>query len=182
MGYAIAAAAVRLGAETTLISGPTGLKPPSGAVFVPVDSTADLHAAVKEHFPKTDCLVMSAAPSDYRPASVADHKLKRTGPLHLDLEPTVDILKDIAPARRDDQLVVGFALETDNGIENARRKLREKHLDLIVLNIPGADSGFSTDTNRVTILRPDTEPEPWPLLSKAEVAERLLQLIASDPA
>lgn len=180
MGYALAAAAACLGAETTLITGPTALTPPDGVTVIAIESTADLHAAVKERFPSCDCLIMAAAPSDYRPAHVADRKLKRSEGLQLVLEPTVDILRDLAPGKRDNQIVVGFALETDNGIANAQRKLREKHLDLIVLNIPGADSGFSTQTNRVTIIRADGSPEEWPLLSKDEVASRLMALVAES--
>lgn len=178
MGYAIAAAAAALGAETTLISGPTGMTPPPGVELIAIESTAELHEQVRRVFGGCDCLVMAAAPSDYRPASVADRKLKRSGPLSIDLEPTVDILKSLAPDKRDGQVVVGFALETDNGVENARRKLREKHLDLIVLNLPGPDSGFSTDTNRVTVIRPGRKPDRWPVLPKDEVAARLMQLVA----
>ena len=178
MGYAIAAAAADLGAETILISGPTALAPPAGVQYVPIEATSELHDAVRKYFEAADCLVMSAAPSDYRPVQAHGSKLKRTGSLQLQLEPTVDILKDIAPSRRPGQIVVGFALETNNGVENARRKLTEKHLDLIVLNLAGEDSGFSTDTNRVTILRPDEEPDEWPLLPKDEVARRLMVLVA----
>jgi phosphopantothenoylcysteine decarboxylase/phosphopantothenate--cysteine ligase len=178
MGYAIAAAAVEWGAETVLISGPTSLDPPHGVSFESVESTHDLHEAVQHHFEEADVLIMAAAPSDYRPARASDTKLKRSGSLALHLEPTVDILRSLASDRRKGRIVVGFALETDNGIENARKKLAEKHLDIIVLNQPGRDSGFLTDTNRVTILRPNAAPEEWPLLSKEEVARRLMVLIA----
>ncbi len=178
MGYALASAAADLGAQVTLISGPTGLTPPTGVMFVAVETTGDLHAAVKREFKTADCLIMAAAPSDYRPVHAADKKLKRSGPLTIDLEPTTDILKDIAPKKRKGQAVVGFALETDNGVEHARKKLKEKHLDLIVLNLTGPDSGFSTDTNRVTLLVPGKKPETWPLMSKEAVAAKLLLEIA----
>lgn len=177
MGYAIAAAAVELGAETTLITGPTALTPPSGVKVVAVESTSELHEAVNIHFALCDCLIMAAAPSDYRPLHQSDTKLKRAGSLQIDLEPTVDILRDLAPHKNAHQVVVGFALETDDGIANAQKKLREKQLDLIVLNSPGAESGFSTDTNRVTIIRRGGEPEEWPLLPKEEVARRLVGLV-----
>ncbi len=178
MGYAIARAAANLGAETILISGPTALPPPESVRFVSVESTRDLHEAVREHFDGCDCLIMSAAPSDYRPVEPSETKLKRTGELSLKLKPTVDILRDIAPSKRNGQIVVGFALETNNGIENARKKLIEKQLDLIVLNQPGKDSGFGVTTNRVTLLRPDSEPDEWPLLDKGEVARRLMEAVA----
>lgn len=148
--------------------------------MIPIETTAELHTAVKERFESCDCLIMAAAPSDYRPARVADRKLKRSEGLQLVLEPTVDILRDLAPGKRRDQVVVGFALETDDAVANAQRKLREKHLDLIVLNIPGADSGFSTETNRVTIVRQGGSPEEWPLLSKQDVAFRLMALVAES--
>ena len=131
MGYAIAAAATCLGAETTLITGPTALTLPDGVTVVRIESTAELHAAVKERFGSCDCLIMAAAPSDYRPAHVADHKLKRSVGLQLELQPTVDILKDLAPHRRQEQMVIGFHQQTDNGIGNAKRTLREKQLDQI---------------------------------------------------
>jgi len=178
MGYAIAAASVALGAETTLISGPTGLPAPAGVRFVAVESTADLHEAVRREFKTSDCLIMAAAPSDYRPARPADKKLKRSGPLRIELEPTPDILKSIAPKRRKGQIVVGFALETDNGLANAKKKLTEKSLDLIVLNLTGPDSGFGTDTNRVTLIQPGKRPDNWPVMDKDAVAVKLMQKIA----
>lgn len=178
MGYALARQATALGATVTLISGPTALTPPPNVDLVSIKSTSDLKKAVSKHFPNCDCLIMAAAPADYRTRRVSLSKLKRrTGTMDLDLVPTEDILASLSSARRKGQVVVGFALETDNGPANARRKLKEKHLDLIVLNQPGPDSGFDTDTNRVTIIAPRRKPISWPLAPKEEIARKLLELV-----
>ncbi len=180
MGYAIAEAARDAGGEVTLISGPTSLAQPTGVTFVSIESTAQLAESVSLHFDLTDCLVMAAAPSDFRPAEHSDKKIKRTAAsLHLDLTPTKDILKSLTGKRRAEQVVVGFALETDNDEANGRKKLEEKHLDMIVLNnprIPGA--AFEHDTNQIAILRPGQATDSWPMLSKTEVAARLIAKIA----
>ena len=178
MGYALAEQARALGAKVILISGPTVLTIPNGVNLIAVETTNDMREAVKVHFAKADCLIMAAAPSDYRPHEVMSSKIKRTaGELTLELEPTEDILKEVTLSRRKGQIVVGFALETNDAIANARRKLKEKNLDLIVLNQPGPDSGFGTDTNRVTVIAPRSKPVKWPLASKEEIAHRLLELI-----
>ncbi len=180
MGYAIAEAAVAAGAEVTLISGPTALEPPAGVRFVAIESTAELAKAVKKEFRKTDCLIMAAAPSDFASPKTTSHKIKRTSAgLDLTLEPTVDILRSISELKSDHQVVAGFALETDNGITNARKKLREKNLDMIVLNSPGNATGFDSDTNQVTIIQPRRKPQEWPLLSKQEISGKLIDVLAS---
>ena len=180
MGYAIAEAARRLGAQVILISGPVAIPPPSGVGFEPVETTEEMHSAVARHFSNADVLFMAAAPADYRVLDPARHKLKKSGGnLSLELSPTVDILRDLSNHKREGQIVVGFALETDNGVDNARKKLKEKQLDLIVLNSPNDEqSAFDHDTNRVSIIAPGRKPDGWPLLSKREVAEKLLDLIA----
>ncbi len=181
MGYALAEAAARLGTETTLISGPTSLPPPAGVKLVRFETTEQLHRAVKSAVRDADCLIMAAAPADYRPVKLASAKIKKSAAaMQLSLEPTIDILKDLAAqgAKRP-LVVVGFALETDRPIENARKKLKEKKLDLIVLNTVGADTGFDSDTNEVTILRPKRKPLTLPLAKKSAIAERVLDLIAS---
>lgn len=180
MGYAIAEAARDAGAEVTLISGPTGLPQPSGMTFVTIESTGQLEEAVKHHFGNSNCLIMAAAPSDFTPAQPVDKKIKRTNAaLQLSLTPTADILKTVASNRRTDQVVVGFALETDNAEANARKKLEEKHLDMILLNNPRTPgAGFEHDTNQIAILRPGQPIDEWPLMSKAEVAARLIERIA----
>ncbi len=181
MGYALAEVATRLGAETTLISGPTSLPAPGGVKLVRFETTEQLHRAVKSAVKDADCLIMAAAPADYRPVKPAGSKIKKSAEaMQLSLEPTIDILKDLA-ARRTKRplLMVGFALETDRPIENARKKLKEKKLDLIVLNTVGADTGFDSDTNQVTILRPKRKPLTLPLAKKTEIAVKLLEIIAS---
>ena len=181
MGYALAEAAARLGADTILISGPTSLPPPAGVKLVMFETTEQLHRAVKSAVKDADCLIMAAAPADYRPVKPADSKIKKSADtMQLSLEPTTDILKDLAArgAKRP-PMVVGFARETDRPIENARRKLKEKKLDLVVLNTVGADTGFDSDTNQVTILRPKRKPLALPMAKKSAIAERLLDLIVS---
>ena len=180
MGFAIAQAAVDLGARVTLISGPTSLTPPLAAEFKPVETTAQMHKAVAEQFGDADCLIMAAAPSDFAPKSVSKHKIKRgSKSLELSLEPTLDILKDVARRKRSRQIVIGFALETEREEEHARRKLAEKKLDLIVVNNPRTKgAAFEHDTNRVTVIRPKQKPDRWPLMSKDDVARRLVDLVA----
>lgn len=179
MGFAIALAAADMGAEVTLISGPVGLERPEGVRFLSVESTDQMHRAVKEEFPLCHCLVMAAAPADYRPTEEAVDKIKRSSEGHiLSLEPTVDILKDIAGEKKNGQVVIGFALETDHGTENARCKLKQKSLDLILLNRVGPSTGFDHDTNQVTVIRPKGKPEVWPFQEKSAIALKLLDMIA----
>ena len=180
MGAAIAAAAWRRGAEVTLVAGPLAVAAPIGVRHVPVESTAEMQSAVERELPSSDVLVMAAAPADYRPADVASSKLKKTGePRAIALTENADILASTRSARRPGAVVVGFALETDDVVANARRKLDSKALDLIVLNDakePGA--GFAVDTNRVTILtRGVEEPERLPLLTKHEVGDAILDRV-----
>ncbi len=188
MGYAIAEAAREAGAEVTLISGPTQLTHPAGLRSISVETTAQMADAVKKEFAEADCLIMAAAPSDFTPEVSAEQKIKRTkDALHLTLTPTTDILKQVAGKRREGQIVVGFALETENAEVNGRKKLTEKQLDLILVNNPRSEgAGFDHDTNQVMVLAPDMIAETWPLLSKSEVAARLIerisQLMSSRPS
>lgn len=148
MGYALAATALKAGHEVTLISAPTALKPPAGATLVAVESAAEMFAAVKEHFPRCDCLIMAAAVSDFTPARPSKTKIKKVqgGPrptLQLRLKPTPDILRWAGRQRRvctahRSKIVVGFALEDRNLRNNAERKMRDKQLDMIVANTPAA--------------------------------------------
>jgi len=179
MGYALAEAAAQLGAEVVLVSGPTALKPPTGVEFVPVETTQEMFDAVRSRFGQTDCLIMAAAPADFTPSDPKSHKIKKgEGGLELELKPTVDILARLGTQKMH-QVLIGFALETNDGVENARKKLKAKNLDLIVLNSPADfNSAFDFDTNKVTIIRPGQKPEPWPLLEKQEVAARLLALVS----
>jgi phosphopantothenoylcysteine decarboxylase/phosphopantothenate--cysteine ligase len=180
MGVALAAAAWRRGAEVTLVAGPLAVPVPPGATHVPVESTQEMCDAVGDRLPDADVLVMSAAPADYQPTERASGKIKKSGAgLTLQLRETPDILRETADRRRPGAVVVGFALETDDLLANAGRKLAAKSLDLVVLNDamePGA--GFAVDTNRVTLLyATGREPERLPLLTKAEVADAILDRV-----
>jgi phosphopantothenoylcysteine decarboxylase/phosphopantothenate--cysteine ligase len=180
MGTAIAAAAWRRGAEVTLVAGPLAVPVPIGVRHVRVESTGDMRAVVEAELPASDVLVMAAAPADYRPADVSASKLKKTGAARsITLAENDDILASTRSARRDGAVVVGFALETDDVVANARRKLDAKGLDFIVLNDatePGA--GFGVDTNRVTIFSRGTEePDRLPLMTKHEVADAILDRV-----
>ncbi len=180
MGYALAQAAIELGAETTLISGPSSLVPPPGARFIPIESTEQLYQAVSKEFATTDCLIMAAAPSDFKAENESSEKIKRNGGnLMLSLEPTVDILKSLSNGKRKNQLVIGFALETSDAIANATKKLDEKNLDAIVVNKVSTTTGFNTDTNQVTFIARHKEPDQWPLLSKFETAQKILEKLVT---
>jgi phosphopantothenoylcysteine decarboxylase / phosphopantothenate---cysteine ligase len=180
MGVAVAAAAWRRGAEVVLVAGPLSVPVPVGVRHVAVETTADMRDAIARELPGADVLVMAAAPADYRTAEPSASKLKKTGASRtIELTENEDILLSTRSARRDGAVIVGFALETDDLVANARRKLSTKELDLIVLNDakePGA--GFAVDTNRVTFLaRGAAEPERLPLLTKPEVADAMLDRI-----
>lgn len=179
MGVAIASAAWRRGADVTLIAGPLDVPPPVGVTVRPVETTADMAAAVGHSLPDADVLVMAAAPADFRPAEPAARKIKKgSGTSTLALEPTADILLSTAGARRPGAVIVGFALETNDALTAGRDKLAAKSLDLIVVNDatePGA--GFSVDTNRVTLLSPGGAEERLELMPKTEVADAILDRV-----
>jgi phosphopantothenoylcysteine decarboxylase/phosphopantothenate--cysteine ligase len=177
MGVAVAAAAWRRGAEVTLVAGPLLVPAPVGVTVHQVKSTEEMRDAVAAHIGKSDLVVMAAAPADYRAGGIAAGKLKKTGaPRTLELHETPDILATTRSARKAGAVIVGFALETDDLVANAAKKLDAKGLDLIVLNDANEEgAAFGVDTNRVTfIARGNREPERLPLLSKAEVADAIL--------
>jgi phosphopantothenoylcysteine decarboxylase/phosphopantothenate--cysteine ligase len=178
MGFAIAAAAFARGADVILISGPTALPAPPGITVVPVESTEDLCMAVTRSVATADVLIMAAAPADFRSADPSGTKRPRSaGPLSLTVEPTVDVLSATLGHRPKNLIVVGFALETGADITRAREKLRTKQLDFIVLNdATEHGAGFEVETNRVTLVTAKEEI-PFPLLSKREVGERILDRI-----
>jgi phosphopantothenoylcysteine decarboxylase/phosphopantothenate--cysteine ligase len=180
MGFAVAAAARRRGASVVLVTGPTALAAPPGVERFPVTTASEMRDAVLAREPWASVVVMTAAVADYRVANPARQKIKKSdGTLSLSLEQTSDILSEVGARRRVDRLLVGFAAETERGIEHARRKLREKRLDLIVLNdVSQDDAGFDVDTNRVWLIGAEGEAEGWPLLDKEEVAERLMERVA----
>jgi phosphopantothenoylcysteine decarboxylase/phosphopantothenate--cysteine ligase len=178
MGYALAAAAQSRGAVVALITGPTELAAPTGlATTTRVETTAEMQRAVQALVKDADALIMSAAPADYRPKEAAALKRPRgNGALTVELEATPDILRSLK--RRKGLVVVGFALETGNGLANARSKMQNKALDFVILNDalePGA--GFEVTTNRVTILGPGGKQVDLPLLPKRDVAERILDVV-----
>lgn len=178
MGYAIARQAVMRGADVTLVSGKTDLQPPVGVRFVPVVSAADMAQAVKEAASAQDIIIKAAAVADYRPANVAQEKVKKKdGELSIALERTEDILSWLGANRREGQVLCGFSMETEHLLENSRAKLEKKKIDMIVANnLRQEGAGFGTDTNVVTILTKEETVE-LPLLSKEEVADRLLDFI-----
>lgn len=181
MGFALAEAARALGGQVTLISGPTHLTPPYGVTFVPVVSAAEMAAAALQHYPGVDMLAMSAAVSDYRPRVVAPEKMKKNAAsFQMEFERTVDILATLGE-QKTRALHIGFAVETENELENAKDKLRRKKLDLIVLNNPRhAGAGFGVETNRVTLVDSHGQVQELELMSKLAVAfkiyERVLEL------
>lgn len=177
MGFALASAAWRRGAEVELVTGPALLEPPVGPVLTVVETAAQMKDAVAAAVREADVLIMAAAVADFRPRDVPDRKIKRSkGIGAIRLEPAPDILAETA-SERSGCVVVGFALETDDGEANARAKLASKGLDLIVLNETGPESGFEAGTNRVTLIERDGESEELPLLAKEQVADRILDRV-----
>jgi phosphopantothenoylcysteine decarboxylase/phosphopantothenate--cysteine ligase len=176
MGYAIAEAALRRGAHVLLVTGPTVILPPDAADVTRVETAEQMREATLNLLSQATIVIKTAAVSDYRPRSAASQKLKRSGPISLELEPTTDILAELA-AKRTTQLLVGFAAETENVLENARRKLARKALDAIVVNDVSRDGvGFDSDRNAVTILTQNDTVEV-PETTKWEVAQRVLDMI-----
>ena len=184
MGMAIAQAALDRGARVTLVKGTTSVAPPEGANVVEAETAAQMREAVMAALPGADALIMAAAVADFRPLARAETKISRADGLDLRLEPTTDILAEAAATARergDDPaarpIIVGFAAETGS-LARASEKAARKRVDLMVANdVAEPGSGFGTDTNRVTIVVPGAEPEPWPQLTKAEVADRLLDRV-----
>jgi len=182
MGFALAVEAQRLGAETLLITGPTALSDPPGIEVVRVETTAQMAAAVEGGFAAADYLVMAAAPADFRPAETSPHKIKKNDKgLTVHLTPTIDILKKISAIRADSQVVVGFSLETENEVENAKKKLQEKRLDYIVVNNPLEEgAGFDTDTNRVTMVSKSGHILTIDKANKDVIAGKIWEYILAD--
>jgi phosphopantothenoylcysteine decarboxylase/phosphopantothenate--cysteine ligase len=176
MGYAMAEAALRRGAHVLLVSGPTALTPPGAAEITRVESAEQMRDAVLKLLPRSTVVIKTAAVSDYRPKSASSQKIKRKGPITLELEPTPDILKEIS-LRKQSRIVVGFAAETENVLENARQKLAAKQLDAIVVNDVSREGvGFDSDRNEVTVITHD-EVIDVPETTKWEVAQRVLDQV-----
>jgi phosphopantothenoylcysteine decarboxylase/phosphopantothenate--cysteine ligase len=177
MGYALAEAAQSRGAKVILISGPSALHPPAHCELVKVTTADQMREAVLARMNEATLLVKAAAVADYRPVNVSEQKLKRSGPLTLELAPTEDILAEVVRRRRPGQLIVGFAAETENQKENGRAKLLRKGADAIVVNnVNGVGTGFDVDTNAATFLTLTTAID-LPQMSKRKLADRILDEI-----
>jgi len=177
MGYALADAAQSRGAKVILISGPSGLHPPTRCELIRITTAAEMREAVLERMTEATLVIKAAAVADYRPVTVSEQKLKRSGPLTLELAPTEDILAEVVRRRRPGQLIVGFAAETENRMENGRAKLLAKGADAIVVNdVSGEGSGFDVDTNEATFLTLSTAIE-LPRMPKRSLADRILDEI-----
>jgi phosphopantothenoylcysteine decarboxylase/phosphopantothenate--cysteine ligase len=183
MGFALAAAAAQRGAEVTLVAGPVSLRTPRHVRRVDVETAAQMQEAVEKDFGGMDLVIMAAAVSDFRPSHPGTRKLKREslpdGGMNLELTANPDILKRLGE-KKSRQVLIGFALETDNGLEHARAKLAAKKLDVIILNNPlEPGAGFGSDTNLVTVIAPGGEPEALPRMSKFDVAHEILRRAAT---
>jgi phosphopantothenoylcysteine decarboxylase / phosphopantothenate---cysteine ligase len=177
MGYALAEAAQSMGARVILVSGPTALKAPSGCEVISVESAEEMRNAVLKYLPEATVVIKAAAVADYRPKQAAAQKMKRKGPVSLELEPTADIAAEVG-ARRTNQLLIGFAAETENALENARKKLAAKSLDAIVVNdVSQPGIGFDSNRNAVTIISADEVVE-LPEAPKTEIAREILNFVA----
>jgi len=175
MGYAIARAAKRRGAEVVLVSGPSHLNPPRGVTFIKTTTAEEIAEATMRHYPQSTVVIMAAAVSDYRPRISHRKKVKKEeARINIELERTQDILKELGSRKRG-QFLVGFALETENMLANAKKKLKEKRLDMIVANDPG---GFDGEITQVTIIESEDTVEHLPPFPKNEVAERILDKVA----
>jgi phosphopantothenoylcysteine decarboxylase / phosphopantothenate---cysteine ligase len=184
MGVALARAAWRRGAEVTLIAGHVDIPLPAEIPTLNVDTAQEMSRSVAQNLPAADVLIMAAAPADFRPTSEAPEKIKKGGRRAVPkivLEPTEDILQSTIPKRKKKSVIVGFALETSDGVKNAREKLKAKALDLVILNDakePGA--GFGVDTNRVTVITRNGKEEELDLMSKTDLAEILLDRVERE--
>ncbi|CAB5084963.1 Phosphopantothenoylcysteine decarboxylase (EC / Phosphopantothenoylcysteine synthetase (EC [Olavius algarvensis associated proteobacterium Delta 3] len=178
MGHAIARAAEHRGASVTLVSGPVSLQPPLNVDVVLIETAEEMAKKVLDIAQEIDIIIKTSAVGDFRPRLAADQKIKKTGNgMTLELDPNVDILKELG-RRKDGQVLVGFAAETEDLVANAAKKLKEKNLDVIAGNLIGAgDSGFEADTNKVTLFYKDGSSESLPLMEKDDVAHQLLDRV-----
>ncbi len=182
MGYALAEAANDAGAEVILISGPVNLETDANINLVRVESTEQMYLAVKKYFKNAHYLIMAAAPADFKAKKVAIQKIKKEKTNNsgqpLELSPTVDILSSLSKVKKPNQKLIGFALETENGVKNAKAKLKAKKLDLIILNSTEEATPFDNDSNRVIIINKQGRQEPLPRMDKKELAVELIKRIA----
>ena len=179
MGYALAEAAQSRGAKVILVSGPSALYPPAHCELVKVTTADEMRASVLAKMPEATLVIKAAAVADYRPSAIADQKLKRTGPMTLELLPTEDILAEVVRQRKPGQLIVGFAAETENRLENGRAKLLRKGVDAIVLNDVSREGvGFDSDINGATFLTTNTAID-LPEMTKRKLADRILDEVVA---
>ena len=178
MGYAIAKVCSMRGADVTLVSGKTAIKSPLFVDVVPVTTARDMYEAVTSRFDQQDIVIKAAAVADYRPKTISDQKVKKAdGELSIEMERTDDILKYLGEHKREDQFLCGFSMETEHMLENSRKKLEKKNLDMIVANnVKVEGAGFAGDTNIVTLITKDDETQ-LPLLSKEETAVEIMNKI-----
>jgi len=177
MGFALAEAALRRGARVILVSGPTAIKAPAVHELVPVETTDQMRHELMARLGQATIIIKAAAVADFTVRTAADQKLKRKGAITLELEPTADILAEVGRSKSESQILVGFAAETENILENARKKLTAKHCDMVVVNdISKPGIGFDSERNAVTIITPD-QVEDVPEMTKWEVAHRVLDVV-----
>lgn len=183
MGYAIAQAAIALGAQVTLVSGPVSLTAPDGVHLIPVQSTEEMYEAVMKEYEQSDVVIKAAAVADYQPVQIENKKIKKSEEtLVLNLKKTKDILHTLGQQKKD-QILVGFAAETDRIEENALKKLKKKNLDFVVANdVTTEGAGFGTETNLVTVYSRTGNKVEIPIMSKLEVAKHLLRTVAEANA
>lgn len=179
MGYALARSTAQRGGKVTLVSGPTSLTPPSGVEFIPVETARQMFDAVMKHYQQSQVIIKSAAVADYRPINVSDHKIKKDGQgMTIEMAQNPDILAELGRRKGSDQLLVGFAAETNDLEQYALSKLRRKNADLLVANdVSQPGVGFDYDTNRVRIFGANGEVEELPLMDKNLVAHRILDRV-----
>ncbi|MBI4686760.1 MAG: bifunctional phosphopantothenoylcysteine decarboxylase/phosphopantothenate--cysteine ligase CoaBC [Nitrospirae bacterium] len=180
MGFAVAAAALKRGAKVTLVSGPSSEHPPQGASFVSVESASQMRDAVMQHIENSTAVIMAAAVADFSPVSKSETKIKKADSISIELQKTPDILQEVG-GKKGSRILIGFAAETGKNTEKAKKKLKDKNLDLIVLNdVTQKGAGFDVDTNIVTIIGRGGEITDYPLMKKMDVAniiiDRMLQL------
>lgn len=179
MGYALAEAAKRRGARVILVSAPTALRVPAGVELVPVVTTSEMRNAVLQHLPDASVIIKAAAVADYRPRVREEQKMKRSGPLTVEFEPTEDILAEVTAKKRPGALVIGFAAETENAVAHGREKLLRKGADAIVMNDVSREGiGFDSDNNAATFLTRSTAID-MPEMTKRELAHRILDEVLS---
>jgi phosphopantothenoylcysteine decarboxylase/phosphopantothenate--cysteine ligase len=177
MGYALAAAALKTGHKVTLITAPAALQTPPGAKIIAVQTAKEMFDAVRRHFKKCDCLIMSAAVADYTPVKKSKIKIKKANKnLVIKLRPTVDILKWARKSKKKNQVIIGFALEDKNLRANAEKKLKEKNLDMIIANTPAS---IGSDKSSVEVKISNRKWVKFPQMTKTEIAGRIIPLIES---